>query len=59
MSVTTRPNTKYLYSEFSIDGKKFIKSTKTTDRKLAAKIDQQYYKEALEEIKLKGKHISL
>lgn len=59
MSVTTRPNTKYFYSEFKLNGKLYIKSTKTTNKKLAEKIDQQLYLEALEQSKLGGKEITL
>ncbi len=41
-----------------IDGKKYVKSTKTTDKKLATKIDQSYYQTALEQSKLGGDTIT-
>ncbi len=59
MSLTKRPNSVNWYSEFTISGKKFVKSTKTKNRTLASQIDQQYYKEALEKMKLGGNTISL
>jgi integrase len=59
MAITRRANSKNYYSEFVIGGKKFIKSTKTTNRALASKIDLQYYNDAVEQSKLGGKRISL
>lgn len=59
MALERRSNTQYWYSTFQIDGKRYIRSTKTTDKKLAQKIDQQYYKEALEQSKLGGNKITL
>lgn len=59
MSITKRPNSVNWYSEFVINGKKYVKSTKTNNRALASKIDQQYYKEALEQSKLGGQSITL
>ncbi|WP_442498785.1 tyrosine-type recombinase/integrase [Methylobacter sp. sgz302048] len=57
--ITKRPNSQYFYSEFVLNGKRFVKSTKTKNRTLAAKIDRQYYDEAVEQSKLGGKSISL
>jgi CRP-like cAMP-binding protein len=57
--ITKRTNSKNYYSEFTIDGQKYIKSTKTTDKKLATKIDLEYYKQAVEQSKLGGKTITL
>lgn len=57
--ITKRSNSKNYYSEFTLNGQKYIKSTKTTDKKLATKIDLEYYKQAVEQSKLVGKSISL
>jgi hypothetical protein len=56
--ITKRTNSKNYYSEFTLNGRKYIKSTKTTDKKLATKIDLAYYKKAIEQSKLGGNSIS-
>lgn len=57
--LTKRSNSKNYYSEFTLNGRKYIKSTKTADKKLATKIDLEYYKQVVEQLKLVGKSISL
>jgi integrase len=59
MSIVKRQNSKNFFSEFVLNGKRYIKSTKTTNRTLASKIDQQYYNEAVEENALGGDRITL
>jgi hypothetical protein len=59
MSLTKRANSKNFYSEFTISGKKFIKSTGTTNKALASKIDVKYYQDAIEHSKLSGQSITL
>ena len=59
MSLTKRNNSLNYYSEFVINKKRYIKSTGTTNRALAKKIDETYYREALEQAKLGGKTIKL
>lgn len=59
MAITKRSNSKNYFSEFVLDGVRYIKSTRTTDKKLAMKIDQEYYKQAVEQSKLSGQTITL
>ena len=59
MAITKRQNSKNWYSEFVIGSKRYIKSTGTTNKTLASKIDLQYYNEAVEHSKLGGQNISL
>ncbi len=44
MSLAKRANSKNFYSEFTVNGKKIIKSTGTTNKALASKIDVKYFK---------------
>lgn len=57
--ITKRSNSKNYFSEFVLDGVRYVKSTRTTDKKLATKIDLEYYKQAVEQAKLGGKTITL
>ena len=59
MSIVKRQNSKNWFSEFTLNGKRYIKSTKTSNRTLASKIDQKYYQDAVEEQALGGNHITL
>lgn len=59
MAITTRKNSKFYYSEFVLNGKRYIKSTKTTNRKQAEKIDQLYYQQTLDEVNFNNNNISL
>jgi integrase len=59
MSITKRQNSKNYFSEFVLNGKRYIKSTRTNNKTLASKIDQKYYQEAVEEQALGGNKILL
>lgn len=42
MALTRRAGSPYYYSEFMIAGKRYVKSTKTTNRQLAMRIEHEY-----------------
>lgn len=42
MAVTKRPGSPFWYVQFQYNGQTYIKSTKTTDKKLAAKLEHQW-----------------
>ncbi|MGZ5050465.1 MAG: tyrosine-type recombinase/integrase [Methylobacter sp.] len=57
--ITKRANSPYYYSEFMLNGKRFIKSTKTKNKSLALQIDQQLYNEAVKQSAFSGDDITL
>ena len=59
MAITKRENSKYYYSEFTVGGKKYIKSTRTTNKTLAAKLDKEFHDEAIENMFMGDKDILL
>lgn len=60
MSLVKRSNSPYWYAQFQIDRKTFIRSTKTTDRRVAERLEAKFRAEAHEELILgKRKNISV
>lgn len=47
MSIIKVPRSDFWYAKFMVDGKNYQKSLKTTNRKLAEKLAQQYYDELI------------
>lgn len=52
MTLVKRSNSPYWYAQFQIDQKTFIRSTKTTDRRVAERIETKFRAEAHEELVL-------
>jgi len=60
MTLVKRSNSPYWYAQFQIDQKTFIRSTKSTDRKVAERMEVKFRAEAHEELVLgKRKSISV
>ena len=47
MALTRRKNSKNWISQFSYNNKQYVKSTKTSNKKLAERIDKQYYENVI------------
>lgn len=58
MSLERRNNSKFWYSVFVLQGRRYIKSTKTANKTLASKIDRELYDQAVEQLKLGGNTIT-
>lgn len=52
MSISKRPGSPFWYIQFQYNGKSYIKSSKTTDKKLAAKLETQWRSELIEQQQL-------
>ncbi|WP_108461483.1 tyrosine-type recombinase/integrase [Devosia naphthalenivorans] len=52
MTIVKRSNSPYWYVQFQIDQKTFIRSTKTTDRKVAERMEAKFRSEAHQELVL-------
>jgi integrase len=59
LAIIKRQNSKNYFSEFTVNGKKYVKSTKTANKALASKIDKQFHDEAIKSTFLDGKDITL
>ncbi len=55
MGIHKRNNSKYWYIQFVLDGKTHVKSSKTTNRRLAERMERQWRDELLEQTALGGK----
>lgn len=49
MSISKRPGSPYFYIQFQYNGKSYIKSSKTTDKKLATKLEVQWRSELIQQ----------
>ena len=49
MSISKRPGSPFWYIQFQYNGKSYIKSSKTTDKKLAAKLETQWRSELIQQ----------
>ena len=52
MAVTKREGSKYWYIQFQYDGRSYIKSSKTTDKQLAQKLESQWRMQLIEQHQL-------
>lgn len=60
MALTKRPNSPFWYAEWMMNGKRYVKSTKTTNRQVAAQIEHKYRDQILkQEILGENKPITL
>ena len=48
MGLVKRTNSKFWYIQFVIDGETYLKSSKTTNKQLASKIERKWYNEIIE-----------
>ena len=49
MAIVKREGSKYLYIQFQYGGKNYIKSSKTTDKALAEKLESNWRKQLIEQ----------
>ena len=52
MAIVKREGSKYLYTQFQYGGKMFIKSSKTTDKELAERLESNWRKQLIEQCQL-------
>ncbi len=48
MAIVKREGSKYLYIQFQYGGKMYIKSSKTTDKELAERLESNWRKQLIE-----------
>ena len=59
MAIVKRQNSKNWFSEFTVGGQKYIKSTRTSNKALASKLDKEFHNEAIENMFIGGRDITL